>query len=234
MRRTFAVAGSLVLVLLLGECSAEPESAGSNSPGQRSIQANSTDGSANRSPASITEPQDSADNSESAATSTPQAAQYSPGSVITSDLPSDANVSGWSIGVVAQNGSQADAVVQALQTFARSHNSTVTIMGAQSSIDDTESGIFNVIVGVGPEVAGEFDLASAARLDQDYLMLGTQLAEPTNNVTAVVWPGAQDRVVFADQLPTFTNAARYAEQAVETGIAAVSIGATGFVYSLEG
>jgi len=143
-------------------------------------------------------------------------------------------VSGWSIGVVAQNGSEADAVVQALQTFARSHNSTVTIMGAQSSIDDTESGIFNVIVGVGPEVAGEFDLASAARLDQDYLMLGTQLAEPTNNVTAVVWPGAQDRVVFADQLPTFTNAARYAEQAVETGIAAVSIGATGFVYSLEG
>jgi hypothetical protein len=51
----------------------------------------------------------------------------------------------------------------------------------------------DVVVGLGDGILDVFDFETGKLLDQQFLIVGGQLAEPTHNVTAVIWPGATSR-----------------------------------------
>lgn len=97
---------------------------------------------------------------------------------------------------------------------------------------DDITGLSATIIGIGPAVVGAIDRASASNLDVPFLVLGTQLAEPTDNVVAVVWPGADERAVFADEELPFAGAAEYADAAVEAGLGAFASDLSGQVIDL--
>lgn len=86
----------------------------------------------------------------------------------------------------------------------------------------------DVIVVLGESILTELDSVSASNLDQQFVLLGAQLPEPTANVTAVVWPGADVRL--ADGISP--EIAPRAIQALEVGLGAVASDATGIVLDL--
>jgi basic membrane lipoprotein Med (substrate-binding protein (PBP1-ABC) superfamily) len=51
----------------------------------------------------------------------------------------------------------------------------------------------DVLVVIGAGALDAVDRVSSGRLEQRFLVVGAQLPEPTENVTAVVWPGAESR-----------------------------------------
>lgn len=130
---------------------------------------------------------------------------------------------------------QSAVLVQAVRDAVAPRGGEVTVYSEESvltSVDEALDAGVDLVVGVGPDTAGAFDLLSAANLDRRFLMLGTQLAEPTDNVVAVVWPGADQRAVFADEKLGFDNAAAYAADAVARGFAAFAAGPAADVISL--
>ena len=66
-----------------------------------------------------------------------------------------------------------------------------------------------VIVGTG--LLGPLDLLSAGFLDISTVTVGGQIAEPTYNVSAVVWAGADGRAALQDEVLPFTNAQRWSD-----------------------
>jgi hypothetical protein len=87
----------------------------------------------------------------------------------------------------------------------------------------------DVIVVLGEGILGDLDSASASNLGQQFVLLGAQLPEPTANVTAVVWPGADVRLsdgISAEMAPR-------AREALEVGLAAVATHTTGIVLALR-
>ncbi|WP_200330464.1 hypothetical protein [Leucobacter sp. L43] len=150
-------------------------------------------------------------------------------------------VADWQVTVITTGDAPSVVVTDAMQRFASEHR-----FGAEVIVtDDPRTALAQVldgaadsqspdlIIGVGPATAGAFDLLSAASLDQQFLMLGTQLAEPTDNVTAAVWPGAEDRAVFADRPPAFSARAAEADAAIRAGITAAATGWSGYVFAVS-
>lgn len=94
----------------------------------------------------------------------------------------------------------------------------------------------DLVVGVGEGVVDAFSFETAQRLDRDFLLLGAQLAEPTANVTAVIWEGATSRGSAAsadgDLDPASATPARGAD-ALAAGIASIRAGETGIVLDLD-
>jgi len=122
-----------------------------------------------------------------------------------------------------------------IETVAAEHGGSVRVFADAVSADAVDGALASapdVIVSVGPEVTGAVDLASASNLDVRFLILGSQLAEPTGNVIAVVWPGADERAVFAEEEHQLSRAADYALTAIETGLAAFASGLEGHVIRL--
>ena len=77
---------------------------------------------------------------------------------------------------------------------------------------------------------------TASHLDQQFLVIGAELAEPTANVTAADWTGASFRgeglgMPSAYDPATFTP--ERAGRAVRAGVAAVLNGLTGIVIQLH-
>ena len=87
----------------------------------------------------------------------------------------------------------------------------------------------DVIVVLGEAILTALDSATASNLDQQFVLLGAQLPEPTSNVTAVVWPGADTRL--ADGISP--EIAPRASQALEAGLTAVAAENTGLVLALR-
>jgi hypothetical protein len=75
----------------------------------------------------------------------------------------------------------------------------------------------DLLVTVGTGALDAVDRLSASRLDLRVLVIGAQLPEPTANVTAVVWPGADGRWSDVDADAAGIDAPRIA-QAVPAGI----------------
>lgn len=148
-------------------------------------------------------------------------------SAVTADAPD-----GLSLAVVAPGevGEQEQVTLDALDAFADTHEGTVAVF---SEVDAALGDDADVIVSIGPTTVGAIDLASASNLDASFLVLGSQLAEPTGNVVAVVWPGADQRAVFAEEEHPFAGADEYAPRAVETGLAAFAAGLDGHVIALD-
>lgn len=90
----------------------------------------------------------------------------------------------------------------------------------------------DLIVSVGPALVDPLAIVSANHLSQQFLVLGAELAEPTENVTAAEWVGAGYRGEGLGT-PTEYDASTFtrerADRALRAGVAAVLNGITGFV-----
>lgn len=90
----------------------------------------------------------------------------------------------------------------------------------------------DLIISAGNPLVDPLALVTASHLDQQFLVIGAELAEPTTNVTAATWPGASFR---GEGLGTSTpyNPNSFtptrAATALRAGIAAVLTHHTGIV-----
>lgn len=90
----------------------------------------------------------------------------------------------------------------------------------------------DLIVSAGNALVDPLALVTASHLDQQFLLIGAELAEPTANVTAADWPGASYRgeglgMSSAYDPNSFTP--ERATAAVQAGTASVLHGLTGIV-----
>lgn len=144
-----------------------------------------------------------------------------PGSSVTGTPPK-----GLDIAVVAPSDPDGEELrgIEAIRQYSATYGGSVTLYEEPSPVASVEAAVSDrreVVVTVGPRVVGAIDLISAANLDVAFLVLGVQLAEPTENVVAVIWPGAEDRAVFADEVLTFTRAEEFADAATAAGLSAL-------------
>ncbi len=94
----------------------------------------------------------------------------------------------------------------------------------------------DLIISAGNDLVDPMALVTANHLDRQFLVLGAELAEPTENVTAANWDGASFRGeglgMHASYDPATFTPAR-AARAVRAGVAAVLHGLTGIVVRLD-
>ncbi|SFR70540.1 hypothetical protein SAMN05428970_0972 [Agromyces sp. CF514] len=92
----------------------------------------------------------------------------------------------------------------------------------------------DLVIGAGSGVVDEFAYGTAQSLEQQYLVVGAQLGEPTENVTSVIWPGATFRGtgITDDAQDAAAVTSDRAAAAIAAGVAAVLHGVTGVVISL--
>lgn len=93
----------------------------------------------------------------------------------------------------------------------------------------------DLIVAAGNGLVDPLALVTASHLDQQFLVLGSELPEPTYNVTAANWPGAAFRgegLAMRDAYDAATFTPARAQQALRAGVAAVLTGYTGIVIRL--
>jgi len=91
----------------------------------------------------------------------------------------------------------------------------------------------DLIICAGHALVDALALVTASHLDQQFLVVGAQLPEPTVNVTAAIWRGASSRggevpdtAVSFDQ-DAFTS--EHAGEAIRAGVASVLSDLTGIV-----
>jgi hypothetical protein len=94
----------------------------------------------------------------------------------------------------------------------------------------------DLIISAGNALVDPLALVTANHLDQQFLVIGAELAEPTANVTAADWTGASFRgeglgLPSAYDPTTFTH--ERATRAIRAGVAAVLTGFTGIVIRLN-
>ena len=95
----------------------------------------------------------------------------------------------------------------------------------------------DLVVCAGHVLVDALALVTASYLDQQFLVVGAQLPEPTVNVTAAIWRGASSRgSEVPDMASSFDHDAftpREAGQAIRAGVASVLHDITGIVISLD-
>ncbi|MEO3810326.1 hypothetical protein ABGB17_15095 [Sphaerisporangium sp. B11E5] len=94
----------------------------------------------------------------------------------------------------------------------------------------------DLVITAGNDLVDPLALVTPSHLDQQFLVVGAELAEPTANVTAADWTGASFRgeglgMSSAYDPATFTP--ERAARAVRAGVAAVLNGLTGIVIWLD-
>lgn len=90
----------------------------------------------------------------------------------------------------------------------------------------------DLVVCLGNDLMSPLALVSASHLDQEFLTVGAQIAEPTANVTAAVWEGASlksEGVGVGSSFDAASVTADRAATAVRAGVASVLSGLTGIV-----
>ncbi|MFD5575140.1 type 1 periplasmic-binding domain-containing protein [Streptomyces cadmiisoli] len=94
----------------------------------------------------------------------------------------------------------------------------------------------DLIVGAGNDLIDALAAVTPSHLSQQFLVVGAELAEPTENVTAVDWSGASFRGEGLGMSSTYDPASFTAARcaaAVRAGVAAVLTGVTGIVLWLD-
>jgi hypothetical protein len=94
----------------------------------------------------------------------------------------------------------------------------------------------DLIISAGNDLVDPLTLVTPNHLDQQFLVVGAELAEPTVNVTAADWTGASFRGEGLGMSSTYDPATftpERAGRAVRAGIAAVLNGLTGIVIWLD-
>jgi len=169
-----------------------------------------------------------------------------PGRTIEAVPPADAgDIAGWVVAVVVPND---DAATQTLRAAAREVGERAGARTLEFVADGGGAGIdaafeealaaeADVVIGLGDATSDVFSYLTSQWLDQQFLIVGAQLPEPTANVTAVIWPGATSRGSGAPadgELDAAGTTAARAAEAVAAGLDAVADGTTGVVLSLAG
>lgn len=150
---------------------------------------------------------------------------------------------GVRIATVVPNGDEATRALQdAVLGFAREHGLTVDEFVATDDAASLDAAFAeavatqpHVVVGLGAGAVDVFAYTSSQFLDQDFLLIGAQVAEPTSNVTAVVWEGATSRGSGAPADGDLDDAAITAARATDAtnvGLSTVMSGVTGIVLHL--
>ncbi|MFF2732788.1 hypothetical protein ACFVS9_33420 [Streptomyces sp. NPDC058008] len=116
---------------------------------------------------------------------------------------------------------------------------TVTASGAADLLPAVTRALAlrpDLVVSAGDDLIDPLAAVTPSHLAQQFLIVGAELAEPTENVTAVDWPGASFRGEGLGMSSTYDPAsftdARCAT-AVRAGAAAVLTGHTGIVVWLD-
>lgn len=186
-------------------------------------------------------PVPSSSTTESAGLSRP-----APGRTVEAVVPAHAvDLRGVRIAVVIPDeGATSRALQEGLRGFAEVNGLVVeefVATGDAASVDAAFAQALeaepHIVVGLGAGAVDVFAYNSSQWLDQDFLLLGAQVAEPTSNVAAVVWEGATSRGSGApadgDLDDTAVTPSRAAE-AVSVGLATVMSGESGIVLHLPG
>ena len=134
------------------------------------------------------------------------------------------------------------AVVTAVQDWAASEDVDLRTVEAEEPADLVPSIVeatgmgADLVVSAGNDLIDPLALVTASHLDQQYLVVGAEIAEPTRNVTAVDWSGASFRGEGLGASSTYDPASFTAERcatAVRAGVAAVLGGVTGIVVWID-
>ncbi len=95
----------------------------------------------------------------------------------------------------------------------------------------------DLIVSASASMTPALDLVTANHLDQQFLVVGAQLSEPTVNVTAVIWAGASAHDGAAPAPRTALDPGAFtpdrAGRAIRAGVASVLSDLTGIVVVLS-
>ena len=94
----------------------------------------------------------------------------------------------------------------------------------------------DLIICVGNGLVDPLAIVTANHLDQQFLVIGAELAEPTANVTAADWTGASFRgegLGMPDAYDPSSFTPERADRAIRAGVAAVLSGITGIVIRLD-
>ncbi|WP_433221487.1 hypothetical protein [Microtetraspora malaysiensis] len=94
----------------------------------------------------------------------------------------------------------------------------------------------DLIISAGDDLIDPLAMVSPNHLDQQFLVVGAELAEPTGNVTAADWTGASFRGEGLGMSSTYDPATftpERAGRAVRAGAAAVLSGLTGLVIWID-
>lgn len=94
----------------------------------------------------------------------------------------------------------------------------------------------DLVVSAGNDLVDPLALVTASHLDQQFLVVGAEIAEPTANVTAVDWTGAAFRGEGLGASTPYDPATFTAERcatAVRAGVASVLGGMTGIVLWID-
>lgn len=94
----------------------------------------------------------------------------------------------------------------------------------------------DLIVSAGNDLVDPLAAVTPSHLDQQFLVIGAELAEPTGNVTAVDWTGAAFRgegLGTASHYDPASFTAERADRAVRAGATAVLTGSTGIVLWID-
>ena len=116
---------------------------------------------------------------------------------------------------------------------------TVTATDPHHYVDKVDQAIRmepDLVVAAGNDLVDPLAMVSANHLDQQFLVIGAELAEPTHNVTAADWTGASFRGEGLGASSTYDPASftpERARDAVRSGVAAVLSGVTGIVIWLD-
>ncbi|HJA03837.1 MAG TPA: hypothetical protein H9800_03130 [Candidatus Microbacterium stercoravium] len=207
MRRPAALLTAAALVLMLAGCGASDPAPGADH---------------------------AADQAEDAYAPVPE-----PGRTIEATPPAEAvDVSGWRIAVVVPDGDTAtQTLLSAVGESADRNGAHVEEFGGDVDVAfaDALDADADVVIGLGEGTSDVFAYEASQWLDREFLILGAQAAEPTDNVTAVIWEGATSRGSGApadgDLDPEGVTAARAAD-AVAAGLESVAGGVTGIVLHL--
>jgi hypothetical protein len=183
------------------------------------------------------------DPSVAAPTGTAYAAVPEPGRTLAATPAGPAEVRGFRLAVVVPDRSAVSRrLLAATQAFADDGGAVLQVFTARGGGDPVGTALAeavasgaDLVVGLGEGVVDVFTFETAQLLDQQFLVVGAQLAEPTENVTAVIWPGATGRGAAAapdGELDPDAATEQRGSQALAVGVDAVRRGETGVVLRL--
>lgn len=153
---------------------------------------------------------------------------------------------GYTIALIATDDNAAARHLRtAVEAWAAAHDVHLTVVPAHdpaSYLADIQKAIdlhADLVVSAGDPLADPLSVVTPSWPDQEFLLLGAELAEPTFNVTAAVWRGTTARGggsgtsgnAWAYDPTTFT--VERSGRALEAGVAAVLRGYAGFVVQVD-